>query len=40
MASFGFIIIAQQVARDSPEAQARIIEGLFTGIGFIGGTLF
>lgn len=26
MASCGFIIIAQQVARESPEAQARIIE--------------
>ena len=37
MASCGFIIIAQQVARESPEAQARIIEGVITGIGFIGG---
>lgn len=37
MASCGFILIARQVARDSPEAQARIIEGLMTGIGFIGG---
>ncbi len=26
MASCGFIIIGQQVARESPEAQARIIE--------------
>jgi putative Mg2+ transporter-C (MgtC) family protein len=37
MASCGFIIIAEQVARESPEAQARIIEGVITGIGFIGG---
>jgi putative Mg2+ transporter-C (MgtC) family protein len=37
MASCGFIIIAQRVARESPEAQARIIEGVITGIGFIGG---
>ncbi len=37
MASCGFIIIAQQIARESPEAQARIIEGIITGIGFIGG---
>lgn len=37
MASCGFILIAQRVARDSPEAQARIIEGVITGIGFIGG---
>lgn len=37
MASCGFIILAQQVARESPEAQARIIEGVITGIGFIGG---
>ena len=36
-ASCGFILIAREVARDSPEAQARIIEGLITGIGFIGG---
>jgi putative Mg2+ transporter-C (MgtC) family protein len=36
-ASCGFILIAQQVAIDSPEAQARIIEGVITGIGFIGG---
>ncbi len=31
------IILAQRVARESPEAQARIIEGVITGIGFIGG---
>jgi putative Mg2+ transporter-C (MgtC) family protein len=37
MGSCGFIIIAQQVARESPEAHARIIEGVMTGIGFIGG---
>ena len=37
MASCSFVIIAQQVAPDSPEAQARIIEGMITGIGFIGG---
>lgn len=37
VASCGYILIARQVARDNPEAQARIIEGLITGIGFIGG---
>ena len=37
VASCGYILIARQVAADSPEAQARIIEGLITGIGFIGG---
>ncbi len=37
IASCGYIIIAQRVAPDSPEAQARIVEGLITGIGFIGG---
>ena len=37
VASCGFIQIAQQIAPGSPEAQARVIEGLITGIGFIGG---
>ena len=37
VASCGYLLIAQKVLGDSPEAQARIIEGLMTGIGFIGG---
>jgi putative Mg2+ transporter-C (MgtC) family protein len=28
---------AESIAADSPEALARIIEGLITGMGFIGG---
>jgi putative Mg2+ transporter-C (MgtC) family protein len=37
LAACGFMLIGQRVAGDSGEAQARIIEGLMTGIGFIGG---
>jgi putative Mg2+ transporter-C (MgtC) family protein len=37
LAACGFMLIAQRVAGDSAEAQARVIEGLMTGIGFIGG---
>lgn len=36
IASCGYILIAEQVVGANPEAQARIIEGLMTGIGFIG----
>jgi putative Mg2+ transporter-C (MgtC) family protein len=37
IASCGFILIARQAAGLDGEAQARIIQGLMTGIGFIGG---
>lgn len=37
VASCGFIQATEHIAGTSPEAQARIVEGLITGIGFIGG---
>lgn len=37
VASCGFVLLGQQVLAGSPEAQARIIAGLMTGMGFIGG---
>lgn len=37
MAAAGFIQATEALARDSPEALARIVEGLITGVGFIGG---
>ena len=37
VASCGFVQAAESVTGNSPEAQARIVEGLITGIGFIGG---
>jgi putative Mg2+ transporter-C (MgtC) family protein len=37
IASCGFVQAAESLLANSPEAQARIIEGLITGIGFIGG---
>lgn len=37
VASCGFVLLGQQVLAGSVEAQARIIAGLMTGIGFIGG---
>jgi len=38
MASCGFVLVAVSVIGfDDPNAQARIIQGLMTGIGFIGG---
>jgi len=38
MAACGFVMIAiEVVGRENPEAQARIMEGLITGMGFIGG---
>lgn len=33
----GFVLIAKQISGASAEAEARIIAGLLTGIGFIGG---
>jgi len=37
VASCGFVQATEGNVGSSPEAQARIIEGLITGIGFIGG---
>ena len=37
MAACGFIQATEQIAADSPEALARIIEGIIVGMGFIGG---
>jgi putative Mg2+ transporter-C (MgtC) family protein len=37
VASCGFIQAAETLTADSPEALARIMEGIITGMGFIGG---
>lgn len=37
VATCGFIQAAETLTSTSPEAMARIIEGLITGMGFIGG---
>ena len=37
VASCGFVQATESILASSPEGQARIIEGLITGIGFIGG---
>ena len=37
VASCGFIQASESLTAGSPEAMARIIEGLITGMGFIGG---
>ncbi|HYI43388.1 MAG TPA: MgtC/SapB family protein [Sphingomicrobium sp.] len=37
IATCGFVQAAESLVADSPEAMARIIEGLITGMGFIGG---
>src|SRR5687767_8530253 len=37
VASCGFIQAAESLAGHEPEAMARIIEGIITGMGFIGG---
>ena len=37
VASCGFIQAAEHLVADNPEAMARIVEGLITGMGFIGG---
>ena len=35
--SCGFVLAAQSMTGESPEALARIIEGIVVGVGFIGG---
>ena len=37
VATCGFVQGAESLAADHPEAMARILEGLITGMGFIGG---
>jgi putative Mg2+ transporter-C (MgtC) family protein len=37
VASCGYVLLAERVLAGSADAQARVIEGLITGIGFIGG---
>ena len=37
VATCGFVQAAETLAATSPEAMARILEGLITGMGFIGG---
>ena len=37
VASCGFIQAAEAMVGDNPEAMARIVEGIITGMGFIGG---
>lgn len=37
VATCGFIQAAESITSASPEAMARIVEGLITGMGFIGG---
>lgn len=37
VASCGFVQAAESLTSSSPEAMARIVEGIITGMGFIGG---
>ena len=37
IATCGFVQAAESITSESPEALARIVEGLITGMGFIGG---
>ncbi len=37
VASCGYILLGQSLMQDSPEALSRVLYGLMTGIGFIGG---
>jgi len=37
IASCGFVLATAGTLRHEPDAQARVIEGIITGIGFIGG---
>lgn len=37
LATCGFIITALQAVGDNAEAQARVMEGVITGMGFVGG---
>lgn len=38
MAACGYVLIGQSfIGPDSPDAMARIMQGLLTGVGFVGG---
>jgi putative Mg2+ transporter-C (MgtC) family protein len=37
VASCGFVLASQTILKQHPEGNARIIEGVITGMGFIGG---
>jgi putative Mg2+ transporter-C (MgtC) family protein len=37
LASCGFVLATEGIAEGHPEARARIVEGVITGMGFIGG---
>lgn len=37
LAACGYVLLALHVVGDAAEAQARVLQGLMTGIGFIGG---
>jgi putative Mg2+ transporter-C (MgtC) family protein len=37
MASCAYVLVADAVLGGSPEARARVLEGIITGMGFIGG---
>lgn len=37
LSSCGFVQGTESLLGDSPEAMARVVEGIITGIGFIGG---
>jgi putative Mg2+ transporter-C (MgtC) family protein len=37
VASCAFVLSTENIVRSNPEAHARIIEGVITGMGFIGG---
>lgn len=37
VASCGFLVVGLDIAGEDPTARARLIQGLMTGIGFIGG---
>jgi putative Mg2+ transporter-C (MgtC) family protein len=37
IASCGYMLVARSLVGDNVEAQARLMQGLMTGIGFIGG---
>ncbi len=37
LASAGFVLMGEVAMPDNPEAQARVLQGLITGVGFLGG---
>src|SRR5919206_3667663 len=37
VASCGYVLMTHRLFADSPDAQARVLQGLMTGIGFVGG---